>query len=333
MSNAPSATPLSSNNVPSPTAGSPGRDDAGWLLIMLIIFMIVPLQWLDPFAITASSLVIPCLFAGLMVLASAAYRHIRNRADLAAMFIAIAHMILFTAVGSILSYMLTAHGSDAMWDAQLVAWDIALGFDWHAYMAFIDNSPTLATLYSLAYKSLIPQIIILVCALGFSGEVRKMRVVIFAAMLCGLITIILSALMPALGNLAYFGIVPDAYVHIDPRAGYVHIDPVNALRDGSLRTIDLATTEGIITFPSYHAGLAMVTLWGFSRVPLLRVFGVPLATLTIFATPVDGCHYLVDVLGGILIALLSVALARRAVDFDAEALRLSTAPAAVAIRL
>lgn len=316
-----------------PANGAQGRDDAGWLLIMLIIFMIVPLQWLDPFRITATSLIAPSLFAGIMLLASIGYRHVRGRADLAAMFIAMAHMILFTAAGSILSYILSAHGGEMMWDARLAKWDAKLGFDWHAYMAFIDSEPTLAALYALAYKSLIPQIIMLVCALGFRNDIRAMRIAILAAMLCGLITIILSALMPALGNLAYFGVVPDAYANIDPRAGYIHIDQVNALRDGSLRIIDLATAEGIITFPSYHAGLAMVTLWGFARVPLLRIIGVPIAALTILATPVDGGHYLVDVLAGLAIALLSIAAARRAVDFDAEQLRLRAAPSAIAIPL
>ncbi len=36
-----------------------------------------------------------------------------------------------------------------------------------------------------------------------------------------------------------------------------------ALRDGTMSALDLTKMEGIITFPSYHAGLSAVTLWGF----------------------------------------------------------------------
>jgi membrane-associated phospholipid phosphatase len=73
--------------------------------------------------------------------------------------------------------------------------------------------------------------------------------------------------------------------------------------------------QGIIAFPSYHAGLAMITLWGFWRsgTKWIRWPGIALALATILSTPVDGGHYLVDVIAGLCVAGCSLALAQRAI--------------------
>ena len=69
----------------------------------------------------------------------------------------------------------------------------------------------------------------------------------------------------------------------------------------------------------------MVGLW---PVPVLRWFGAVVNGLMIFATPVDGGHYFIDVLAGVIIALLCLLAARRI----AQAARWK-APAAMVPRL
>ena len=304
-------------NVPSSKAAQTGygHESANWILIGLVMAVMVPLQLYDPFSLAPKSLMIPAIFCVILHFVSKFYRYVRNRADLAAMFIAIMHMILFTALGSALSYMLAARGG-TLWDGTYQKWDLALGFNWLNYLHWVDQYPLLVKIYSLAYQSLIPQIIILVCGLGFTGRVRQMRASIFAAMLCGLVIILISPFMAAVSNFVFLNIEPGEFANINPSAGWVHLDHFCGLRNGSLRMIDITTAEGIITFPSYHAGLAMVTLCGFWSIPGLRVVGVPIAVLTILATPVDGGHYLVDVIAGGLIAVLSVIAAKYAVGFN-----------------
>jgi membrane-associated phospholipid phosphatase len=54
-------------------------------------------------------------------------------------------------------------------------------------------------------------------------------------------------------------------------------------------------------------------------VPGLRWLGGGWAVLTIASTPAGGGHYLVDVIAGIALALAALALARRAIFWNAAA--------------
>ena len=58
----------------------------------------------------------------------------------------------------------------------------------------------------------------------------------------------------------------------------------------------------------------------------LRWSGMTLAALTIAATPVDGGHYLVDVIAGLAIALVGITIAVRAVRWTPTWPRLTASP-------
>jgi hypothetical protein len=240
---------------------------------------------------------------------------------------ALMEVLLFSALGALLSYML-ARGESALWDARLSEWDRMLGLDWLGYVRWVDGSPTLTALLHFAYGSLIPQIILLILALGFAKRLAALRAVMLAAILCGVACIVISSFFPAVSNPAALGLGAGDFQNVDPRGGYVHLKDLNALRDGSFALFELDKVEGIITFPSYHAGLSSVTLWGFwiSRMNWLRWPGIALAAATIMATPVDGGHYFVDVFAGIAIALASIPVARRAVTWSAAWPRLMASP-------
>jgi len=133
--------------------------------------------------------------------------------------------------------------------------------------------------------------------------------------LSGTITILLSALFPAVGHYVHDGLTVADFQHINPWAGYVHQADFNALRNGTMTVLHMDRMQGIITFPSYHAGLATVTLWGFwsSRIAWLKWPGAAVAVGTLLATPVDGGHYLVDVLAGMAAGMVAIALAGPAI--------------------
>jgi membrane-associated phospholipid phosphatase len=65
----------------------------------------------------------------------------------------------------------------------------------------------------------------------------------------------------------------------------------------------------VITFPSLHAALAMIITAAVWPVRFLRWPIVVLNAAMLVATPVDGAHYLIDVLAGIAVAALSFAAA------------------------
>jgi hypothetical protein len=68
---------------------------------------------------------------------------------------------------------------------------------------------------------------------------------------------------------------------------------------------------GIITFPSYHSTMAVLLIYACLPLAFLRLIIIPINLIMFFAIPIYGDHYLVDVIAGILIALLGIMIAHR----------------------
>ena len=292
-------------------------DAAGWALLLLLALGLLAVQLTAPLTIDPASLIKLAVAGSTLVAAALFYRWRRPNPAFAAMCFGLTQVLLFSAMGALLSYALARNGG-ALWDESFARWDRALGFDWLGYVRWVDQSELIATTYRYAYASLVPQVVVLVIVLGFTLRLALLRAVLAAAMISGTSIVLLSALFPAESNFVALGLKAEDFTHVNPFAGFSHYPHLVALREGTEFVIRLPEMQGIITFPSYHAGLATVTLWGFVRsgIAPLQWLGGLTALLTILATPVDGGHYVVDVLAGIGIAAASILAARQAVRWS-----------------
>lgn len=295
------------------TAQEPATSNAAaWAFLVLLTFALGVVEFLDPVPITLRG-VLPLTVACVTLWSVAYYyRQVRVVEKFADMCITLSQVLLFSAVGIVLSY-LAARTNAPLWDDTFVRWDKALGFDWMAAMELVDESPLAVDILFVAYGSLIPQIVFVVCALGFMQKLADLRTVMLAAMLCGSVCIVFSAFMPAVAYPIHYGITPTSFDNVVPWAGFIKLGDFMKLRDGTIAHLDFASMQGLITFPSYHAGLSAVTFWGFWRTgkAWLQVPGMTLAFLTIVSTPIDGGHYLVDVIAGIAVTIACLFAARR----------------------
>jgi membrane-associated phospholipid phosphatase len=91
-----------------------------------------------------------------------------------------------------------------------------------------------------------------------------------------------------------------------------------ALREGSLRHLELFELAGIVSFPSFHAASAVLYLWALWPVRGLGVASAVMNVLMIIATPVIGAHYVIDVIGGIALAMVSIWAAKYCRDLVAR---------------
>ena len=290
-------------------------ESASWALILIGSFFVIGFQLADPFSFEFASIGFAAIVWMTLYAAKRFYTHIRPKPEIAAMMIALLQMLIFSSLGAGLSYMVAAHGG-AYWDQEFRKWDAALGFDWLAYLKWVNAHPTIGKIYHFAYVTLIPQMVLLILALGFTGRIYALRITIFAAILTGFSTVLLSGITPGMSNFIALGLTQADYPNLNPAAAVVHFADLEALRAGTLRHIALNRLEGIITFPSYHAGLAAVFAWAYLQAPIVRWLGFFIAVLTILATPIDGAHYLVDVLGGITVAGLSIVAAHYCVPLS-----------------
>jgi hypothetical protein len=276
-----------------------------WALIgaMLALFMALQLHAsfaLAPLGLAAAALVLGGLGLG--------WRRASRlgQTNAAAGAVALIQMTLFTLLGVAISYALAARAGP-LWDGAFADADRALGFDWPAIRALLDQWPLLVAALGVSYHSLSLQMVVVICALSAARRLDVLRITVCAAIGSGFVTVLLSGLFPADGNV----FDPAAYRHLWPSVPWQQMELLHGLRSGAMRTIDFLQLEGIVTFPSYHATLAVLFAWSFRSVPGMRTAGPAWAGLTLIATPVFGGHYMVDVLAGALLAAISVILARR----------------------
>lgn len=283
------------------------------------------------FGVDARRALLPMAGIALLVAGVVMGRRAR-RERVTAAAIALLQMTLFTILGVTLAYLLAARAGP-LWDADLAAADARLGIVWPTVLHAADRLPSpLLMLGGVAYHSLALQMVACILALAWAGQVARLRLMVAAALLAGVVTILASGLVPAFGNL----FAPEAYRRLWPSVAWLERDLIAGLRDGSLRQLDLSQLMGIVSFPSYHATLPVILLWSIRH---MRGAAVPAAmwvVLTVAATPLFGGHYVVDVIAGLLLALVAIAAVRLLdagrrvkVDFRGRALAMGSARAKI----
>lgn len=238
------------------------------------------------------------------------YGRRRSEPKLAAAFDCMGQSLVFPLAAALGSYLVVTMGFP-MQDAALHRLDLALGLDWVAWLGWLDRNAWLAPFLTFAYNSYMFQGLILTLALCFSGRVMAARSMILAMLIAGAVTVVISGLLPALSTFEYLKLSPADYPNIRPAAAFIHLRDLLALHAGEAFVFDTTRTQGIITFPSYHAALALILLLAAWTHPLLRWPFFVLNVGMIVATPIDGGHYFVDVFGGLAIACLAHVAARR----------------------
>ena len=248
---------------------------------------------------------IPITCVAVVVLVAAAYGVRRTvKHDMSANgFEAYAQYMVFVISYVIFSYFAFAT-SLPLRDAWFIAADRFLGFDWLAYLGFVNQRPWLNTIFNSAYHSLMLQIYGLIVLLCLTAQYTRLYHFILSSIGCALVCIALAALLPSLGAYAFLGIV-------DQSMGYVHLQDVMGMREGTLKHLPMSQVKGIITFPSFHSSLALLFMWGYWGIRWLRWPFMALNIVMLLSVPATGGHYLVDVIAGVAIAAIIIFLVKK----------------------
>jgi hypothetical protein len=253
------------------------------------------------FTIVWQSFAAPGLAAAIFMAAQRFYETRRPDPRLAAALGCTAQLLAFAAVGAPLSYI-AASANLPLQDHWFDAADRAAGLDWSALLAWMNAHPGLHPFFREVYRSLMPQTVVVVLALALAGRFTWLRVFMLTFILATLATIALSALVPAQGIWGFHGLQSSDYPNITPDTRSLHLAVFHGLRDGSFRLLMAAGSEGIITFPSLHAALAVILAAGFWPLRWLRWPGLILNGAMLISIPVDGGHYFSDIAAGLAMA-------------------------------
>ncbi|SOE13470.1 PAP2 superfamily protein [Hoeflea halophila] len=191
-------------------------------------------------------------------------------------------------------------------DATLMAIDQRVGFDGVALIRFIDTIPLFSWALMHAYASFSLQLIVLPMLLILCGHPERAFALVLAYAAVGFFSSFVSIWFPALGAHVVYAIEPDSLASINPYFGHAFLDQFNAVREQPEFMFSLATAEGILTFPSVHAAVALICGVSAFSLPWLRYPFLALNALMGFSTLTHGGHYLVDVFAGFAVAALAL---------------------------
>ncbi len=253
---------------------------------------------------------LPFYVAGMILLAlrfgvrNRAWRHARAVADGAEYFGVFTMLAL---MGAIASYPVAAM-TEGFHDAALQRIDVMLHFDWLAWYRLVAANPVLQTLGLAAYRSIYLTPAVLLATFAATGDRVAAHRFLAIFWLTAIGTLILYAFMPAVGPFSYLWHHPIAYM---PESEQWQQGLIPALRTHTERFVDMGHLRGIVSAPSFHAAAATIYINAAWRLRRLRWPVLALNAAMLLATPVEGTHYLIDILLGTAVALAAIATLHR----------------------
>lgn len=231
------------------------------------------------------------------------YTKFRPDERIARLFSGICELLLASIAAGALSYAATSLGLP-LWDATFDSWDKAIGFDWHYWLNLLNDHPDINAILGAAYRSMIPQLLLIIMFLAGFGELKALDRFLLAYTIAACVTAIFCAVMPALSPIVHYGITIADHPNITLAVPREFQEHTLALRSGEMNVLELSGAQGVVTFPSFHTICAVLLSLAFWHAPYVRWLGLALNFLMLVSIPIQGSHYIVDVFAGIAVALL-----------------------------
>jgi hypothetical protein len=256
----------------------------------------------------------PYYAAGVVVLIfwviSFFYTFIRKDNSPAAMLFAIGYLIPFSLCGSTFTYFaLSLHGHRI--DDILAAGDRAIGVNWIGIMRWAAYHPFATGVLGVAYYYAIYQLPLLMVIAGISNRPDVIWRSLFAISMASLVTIFFWAAFPSFGAFSVYRIPGEISSKLALVLDSTYGHALGGMLGQMPRNISPYSVKGLVGFPSFHvieSVLVTFYLW-----PWRWLFFPALAfnAIAIAATPIQGGHHIIDIIGGLTVSMVAIIAARR----------------------
>jgi len=186
-------------------------------------------------------------------------------------------------------------------DEALLKADRAFGVDVPRMMMWMESHPRFSVVAFYSYQTFIPQQFIAIGALAWCSDRRGLWTFLGQQHLCLIMAVALCALLPASEPYAYLGLQ-------SPHPQVRSVEQINTFNSGAARVVQVRNPDGLVSFPSYHAGGAIFVIWALRRIRGIRYAVVAVNVLLMAAAVGHGVHYFVDMLAGGALAVALIAL-------------------------
>jgi len=258
----------------------------------------------------AGDLVPVAVWTGLFLAIALIYTFIRFDADISRSMYNIALCAFFMSTGIMMSYLMTSANRPLV-DADLAAIDAALGFDWPKLVAFVADHPWIGRVSGVLYNVSLPLFLFILLFLGFKKRNDRIEEFVLLLILTGIVSNAVAALLPAEGTYLFHKPSQALISSLTPTVDPAYMSDFHGLRDGTIRQLAIAGAKGLVTFPSYHTIFSLLMVYALRGMGPVFYAALAINLGIIASTPLDGAHYLTDVIGGVAIfALLAVFASR-----------------------
>ena len=252
---------------------------------------------------------LPMLLAGvILVSAGIFYEKKRPTPAIQSMVNMTFFLLLITNLGAVLSYLLTSTALPLQ-DAHFAMIDNLFGFHWPDYMVWANEHPVVRNFLMLAYQSSMFQIVAMVLILSAMGKFAALIHFSRAYVAAILLTLAISVFIPAMSADAYFAPADNINFYLEHNHGVLRNEVFMGLREGTWRLITMEDVQGLVSFPSFHTCLAMLTAYAMRDHKWLFIGFAALNAVVIIGTISEGGHYLFDLFGGVIVAVFAIAVA------------------------
>jgi membrane-associated phospholipid phosphatase len=205
----------------------------------------------------------------------------------------------------VLSLLIQIAGRSArpLKDHALTAMDRRLHFSTALFVHLVRSLPALELIISITYALLPLLIITALMVPPFWGHVNASRRYTLGILLSAIFTAVLFAFWPAAGPWTIQSLTPTK----EQAAVTAYLTLLNS---HTPVTLDM-NNAGIVSFPSFHVVLAILSAIALSSVRSLRAPAWIFAVLICISTILTGWHYGIDVLSGLIVAIVSISVASR----------------------
>jgi PAP2 superfamily len=225
------------------------------------------------------------------------YRRFRHNEGIALASTAAGLFIVFTIVGSVFNYLLLPIQGERI-DPLLMHIDAQLGYSWSGLVTWTSQHPPIGALLQYVYLSSMPQLIIVILVLGFSGRRDDLHRFLLTGLIAALITIGFWGFFPSSGPAAWEDLPKEVLAALPTVVGPGYGAELNRLAAEGVKYITPKEVLGLIAFPSFHTVMALLSVFFMARFRKAMPVFVALNMLMLPAILVHGGHHLVDLLGG-----------------------------------
>ena len=187
--------------------------------------------------------------------------------------------------------------------------DALIGFDWIGFSQAIHGVPWLSEIFGFCYQNWIRETFLMVMILSYTSQFSRLREFTVSYIFTGMAAITITAF---LHEQSYDAIVAYSTPGAHLPTGFTPevLQKAEQLRDGRDHVLNFSRLIGLVCFPSFHAGAAVLLATATRGVKWLWLPFLAFNVLILLGTITEGGHNFTDVIAGCAIAVGATAAAR-----------------------